>query len=715
MNKKKAKISLALLAVITIFLAYTVTIGIGKTGTGAMRNIILGLDLSGGVSITYEASGDEEPSAEDMSDTIYKLQQRVQGYSTEAQVYQEGSNRINIEIPGVSDANAILEELGKPGSLEFRLTDGTVVLTGNQVANAEAKQQQDNMGNREFVVQLELTEDGTKAFADATSENVGNVIQIVYDDNVISAPRVNEAITGGTAIISGMANAEEAQNLASSIRIGSLSLELTEIRSNVVGAQLGENAIRTSLIAGAIGLAIVIIFMIFVYALPGICAGIALIIYTLLILLTLNAFDLTLTLPGIAGIILSIGMAVDANVIIYARIREEIAAGISVQGAIQNGFKKAFSAIFDGNITTLIAAVVLNAMGTGSVKGFAQTLALGILLSMFTALVISRLLIKSFYALGFKDEKYYGKAKTRKAINFVGKWHVTFAIALVVLLSGPVAMGINSAAGNGILNLSMDFRGGTSTSVTFNEDLSIAQLDADVKPLFQNVTGDAEIQTQKVAGTNDVYIKTRVLSLDEREQVSKALQDAYGIEEKAITFETISSTVSNEMRTDAVIAVIVAAICILIYIWFRFKDIRFAGSAVIALMHDVLVVFACYAIMRISVGNTFIACMLTIVGYSINATIVIFDRIRENLAGMKNAAIEDVVNTSITETLTRSIYTSFTTFVMVAVLYILGVATIKEFSLPLMVGVIAGGYSSVCITGVLWYLMKRHSDKKTAK
>ena len=715
MNKKKAKISLVLLAVITIFLAYTVTIGIGKTGTGAMRNIILGLDLSGGVSITYEASGDEDPSAEDMSDTIYKLQQRVQGYSTEAQVYQEGSNRINIEIPGVSDANAILEELGKPGSLEFRLTDGTVVLTGNQVANAEAKQQQDNMGNREFVVQLELTEDGTKAFADATSENVGNVIQIVYDDNVISAPRVNEAITGGTAIISGMANAEEAQNLASSIRIGSLSLELTEIRSNVVGAQLGENAIRTSLIAGAIGLAIVIIFMIFVYALPGICAGIALIIYTLLILLTLNAFDLTLTLSGIAGIILSIGMAVDANVIIYARIREEIAAGISVQGAIQSGFKKALSAILDGNITTLIAAFVLNAMGTGSVKGFAQTLALGILLSMFTALVISRLLIKSFYALGFKDEKYYGKAKTRKSINFVGKWHVTFAIALVVLLSGPVAMGINSAAGNGILNLSMDFRGGTSTSVTFNEDLSIAQLDADVKPLFQNVTGDAEIQTQKVAGTNDVYIKTRVLSLDEREQVSKALQDAYGIEEKAITFETISSTVSNEMRTDAVIAVIVAAICILIYIWFRFKDIRFAGSAVIALMHDVLVVFACYAIMRISVGNTFIACMLTIVGYSINATIVIFDRIRENLASMKNAAVEDVVNTSITETLTRSIYTSFTTFVMVAVLYILGVATIKEFSLPLMVGVIAGGYSSVCITGVLWYLMKRHSDKKTAK
>lgn len=715
MNKKKAQISLVAIALVTVLFAYTVIFGIGKTGTGAMKNIILGLDLSGGVSITYEAVGDEDPSSEDMNDTVYKLQQRVQGYSTEAQVYQEGSNRINIEIPGVSDANQILEELGKPGSLEFRLSDGTVVLTGTQVATATAKQQQNQTtGAMEFVVQLDLNDDGAKAFADATTANVGKQIMIVYDDEVISAPVVNEAITGGTAIISGMSSAEEAKNLASSIRIGSLSLELNEIRSNVVGAQLGENAIRTSLIAGAIGLAIVIVFMIAVYALPGICAGIALILYTLMILLLLNAFDLTLTLPGIAGIILSIGMAVDANVIIYARIREEIAAGVAVKAAIRTGFKKALSAILDGNITTLIAAFVLNMMGTGSVKGFAQTLALGIVLSMFTALVISRLLITSFYALGFQDEKYYGRAKERKVIDFVGKWKVTFLISLVCILAGPVFMGIQSASGNGALNLSMDFRGGTSTSVTFNEDLSIAQLDSDVKPLFQNVTGDAEIQTQKVAGTNDVYIKTRVLTLDEREQVSKAIQDAYDVEEKAITFETISSTVSSEMRQDAFVAVLIATVCILIYIWFRFKDIRFAGSAVLALLHDVLVVFACYAVVRISVGNTFIACMLTIVGYSINATIVIFDRIRENLKIMNKSPLEDIVNTSITETLTRSIYTSFTTFIMVAVLYVLGVATIKEFSLPLIVGVVAGGYSSVCITGALWYLLKKRAAAKSA-
>ena len=712
MNKKKARIVLVGMIALLAVLVYTTVFGIGKTGTGSVKNIILGLDLSGGVSITYEAKGDQSPTDEQMKDTVYKLQQRVQGYSTEAQVYQEGSDRINIEIPGVSDANAILTELGKPGSLEFRLTDGTVVLTGNQVQTATAKTQQNEMGNREYVVQLELNKEGTEAFATATSENVGNVIEIVYDDNVISSPRVNEAITGGTAYISGMSSAEEAQNLASSIRIGSLSLELEEIRSNVVGAQLGEDAIKTSLIAGGIGIVIVMLFMIWAYALPGVVAAISLLIYVGLDLVLLNAFDMTLTLPGIAGIILSIGMAVDANVIIYARIREEISAGKSVKASIKTGFQKALSAILDGNITTLIAAFVLNLMGTGSVKGFAQTLALGIVLSMITALLISRLLVNAFYELGFKDEKYYGKAKKLKTINFVGKKNICFIISLVLILVGPVSMAINSAAGNGALNLSMDFKGGTSTSVTFDEDMSIEQLDSDVKPIIRDITGDAEIQTQKVAGSNQVYIKTRVLSVDEREQVSAALQDAYGLEEKDISFETISSTVSNEMRRDAVVAVIIAALCMLVYIWFRFKDIRFAGSAVLALLHDVLVVFACYALVRISVGNTFIACMLTIVGYSINATIVIFDRIRENLVLMKKASLSEIVNASITQTLTRSIYTTFTTFVMILVLYILGVATIKEFALPLIVGVLAGGYSSVCITGSLWYVMKKGVKSK---
>ena len=257
--------------------------------------------------------------------------------------------------------------------------------------------------------------------------------------------------------------------------------------------------------------------------------------------------------------------------------------------------------------------------------------------------------------------------------------------------------------------------GGTSTNVTFNEDMSIADIDAKVKPVVQGVTGDADIQTQKVSGTNQVIIKTRELTLDERQSLNEALKESFDVDESLITAESISSTVSNEMRSDAVVAVIVATICMLLYIWFRFKDVRFATSAVAALVHDVLVVLAFYAVSRISIGNTFIACMLTIVGYSINATIVIFDRIRENLKAMsKKTELSEVVNASITQTLTRSIYTSFTTFVMIAVLYVLGVPSIREFALPLIVGVVCGGYSSVCITGALWYVMKTKLGKKKA-
>ena len=670
--------------------------------------------------------GDEEPSAEDMSDTIYKLQQRVQNYSTEASVYQEGSNRINIEIPGVTDANAILQELGKPGSLTFQLEDGTVILNGTDVVSSEAVTQRDQtLGNTEYVVSLTFSEEGAKAFAEATSENVGNPIYIVYDEQVISAPTVRTAITDGKCVIEGSFTAESASNLASSIRIGSLSLELEEIRSNVVGAQLGEQAISTSLIAGLIGLIIVIIFMIIVYKVPGVIAGLSLAIYAGLELVALNAFDMTLTLAGIAGVILSIGMAVDANVIIYARIREEIASGKTVKSSIDVGFKKALSAIIDGNVTTLIAAIVLNFMATGSVKGFAQTLALGIVLSMFTACVISRLLVNAAYAMGMKDEKYYGKAREVKTINFLGKRNLFFLISLVLVLSGPASMLINKAAGNGILNLSMEFRGGTSTDVTFNDDYSIDDIDAKIKPVIQEVIGEAEIQAQKVSGGNEVIFKTRALTVDEREELSAKLDENFGIAEyttesgateKSVSFETISSTISNEMRKDAVVAVIIAVICMLIYIWFRFSDIRFGASAVLALVHDVLVVFACYAVVRISIGNTFIACMLTIVGYSINATIVIFDRIRENFKAQKKGSdLAEIVNRSITQTLTRSIYTSFTTFVTIAALYIIGVPSIKEFALPLMVGIVAGGYSSVCITGALWYIMKKRSVSKNSK
>lgn len=722
MNKKKGVLSLILTAALIILLAYTCIVGFGPTGTGAAKNIKLGLDLAGGVSITYQVK-DENPTDEQMSDTIYKLQRRVEQYSTEATVYQEGDDRISIEIPGVTDANAILEELGQPGNLEFQTSDGETVLTGADVATASARSGQDDMGNTEYTVELDLTDEGAQKFADATEANVGNQIAIIYDGETISSPVVNEAITGGTAYITGDFTYEEAENLASTIRIGGLQLGLEELRSNVVGAQLGEQAVSTSVQAGAVGLALVFVFMCFVYLLPGLASSLALLIYTGIVLVILNAFNVTLTLPGIAGIILGIGMAVDANVIIFARVKEEMTKGKSVRNSLKAGFHKAMSAIIDGNVTTLIAAAVLWFRGSGTVKGFAQTLAIGIIVSMFTALVITRMIVYAFYAVGIRSEKlYYRPRKQREHINFVGKKAIFFAISLILIVAGFGVAGYNAARGNGAMNYSLEFQGGTSTNVTFNEDYSIEEIDDQIIPVVEEAIGDRNVQAQKVAGSNQIIFKTTTLDLDTREALNQAMVDNFQADESLITFENISSTVSSEMRMDAIVAVITATVLMLLYIWFRFKDIRFATSAVLALLHDVLIVALFYAVARISVGNTFIACILTIFGYSINATIVIFDRIREELKlSPKNEALDSIVNRSITQTLTRSIYTSLTTFITIAVLFVMGVSSIREFALPLMVGVVCGAYSSVCITGSLWYVMrtkiggKKKAAEKTGK
>ena len=755
MKKSRAVISLIVFVLILGLLGYTAVYGVGSDKSGSASGIKLGLDLAGGVSITYQVVGEENPSSEDMGDTIYKLQQRVQNYSTEAQVYQEGTDRINIEIPGVSDANAILEELGKPGSLYFisetdsegninyqagfgideegnlvtqyimtktideLLADGSVILTGTDVADAQARAQQDRqMGNIENIVALTLNDTGKAAFAAATEKayNNGESIAIFYDDAIVSAPNVNAVITDGNAIITmGQGGAAEAERLASTIRIGGLKLELEELRSNVVGAQLGSEAIHSSLIAAAVGFALVVVFMIAVYYISGLAASLALCLYAELMVILLYAFEATLTLPGIAGIILSVGMAVDANVIIFARIREELATGKTVQSSIKIGFSKAMSAILDGNITTLIAAIVLYFMGSGTIRGFSITLMLGIILSMFTALFVTKFLLNALYAVGIQSEKAYGVGKEKKMINFLSKRYLFFGLSVAVIVIGFIVMGINKSQMDMPLNYSLDFVGGTSTTMTLNEDMSIEEIDARIVPLIEGITGDSNVQTTKVAGSNQVIIKTRTLNVEERERFANTMVTNFGVDENSITAETISATISSEMQAAAIKAIVVATILMLLYIWFRFKDIRFGASSVIALVHDVLVVLAFYAIVKVSVGNTFIACMLTIVGYSINATIVIFDRIRENLRDKKDREeLQDLVNRSISQTLSRSIFTSLTTFFMVASLEVFGVSSIREFALPLIAGIVCGTYSSICLTGAMWYVFRTKFVKKAS-
>ena len=746
MKKSKAIIILLCALLVLLGVGYVDLNGVDAEGTASASDISLGLDLAGGVSITYQVVGDEEPDATDMADTIAKLQKRVENYSKEAIVYQEGTDRINIEIPGVTDANRILEELGRPGSLYFIAetdkdgnanysmqavtdaqgnvsyayalnktidelkADGSIMLEGTDVKNATAGSIKDQtMGNSTYAVDLVMTEEGTKKFEEATRNayEKGETLGIYYDGSFVSVPSVKGVFSDGNAQISPMSSYEEAESLASTIRIGGLKLELEELHSKVVGAQLGVEAISTSLKAAVIGFIVVAVFMIAVYFLPGFASVIALGIYVALVVLLLNGFDMTLTLSGIAGIILSIGMAVDANVIVFARIREELATGKTVKSAMQIGYDKALSAIIDGNVTTLIAAAVLWLLGPGTVKGFAQTLALGIVLSMFTALVVTKYIMKAFYALGLKDPKWYGVGKEHKTVNFLGKKGIFFGLSLAVILAGFITMGVYKMNTGDALNYSLEFKGGTATTVTFDKSYTLEEINSEMVPLIENTTGSA-VQIQTVQGSNEVIFKTGSLDVDQRQALNQMFVDNFGVDETLITSETISSTISNEMKSDTILAVVVAIICMLIYIRFRFSDIRFGVSSIACLLHDVLVVITFYALARVSVSNTFIACLLTIVGYSINATIVIFDRVRENMAVMtKKDDLQDVVNHSITQTLSRSLFTSLTTLVMVGALYIWGVTSIRDFALPLMVGIICGAYSSVCIAGALWYVLRK--------
>lgn len=725
MKKTKRNAVLVIIAFLLVLGVAIYTAIFGVADRGKVEYIKLGLDLKGGLSVTYEIQEDDY-SDKDLEDTKYKIEQRVEAYTNEYSVYEDGDKKITAEIPGVTNADEILNALNIEGKLEFLDPDNytkwsqgqeyEAALTGDDIKNATAGIDSDN-GN-DNVVQLAFTDEGAQKFADVTAANVGNIVYIIYDNKVVSAPTVQSAITGGSAEINKIGSYEEAEQLATTIRIGALPLTLKQVRSNIVGATLGSDAISTSLKAGAIGIALVFLIMIIVFRIPGLVASFALAFYTILDLLVLNLFNVTLTLPGIAGVILSVGMAVDANVIIFTRIKEELADGKSVKQAVKGGFHNALSAIIDGNVTTLIAALVLGIFGTGTIKGFAITLAIGVVLSVFTALAVSQSLLTALVNLGVTDAKYFGVAREPKKTNFVKAGKFCMLGSLIVIIACFCMMPVNNKSKGSPLNFSVEFAGGTSLTVGFDKEYSLSEAEKDIVPVIAEAAGigEAGISVQTVSGTNEIVFKMPELSDDgtddsQMSKVRSALTDKLGADVKEAN--VISGSVSSEMSKNAIFSVILAAILMLIYIAIRFHDVKFGASAVIALLHDVAMVFCLYIILRLTVGNTCIACLLTIVGYSINATIIIFDRVRENIGVMKpkKVSYKDIVNLSINQTFSRTIYTSLTTFVTIFVLYIMGVASIKEFALTLMAGVVIGAYSSVCITGPLWYYMKTKLGK----
>lgn len=725
MKKTKRNAVLVIIAFLLVLGVAIYTAIFGVADRGKVEYIKLGLDLKGGLSVTYEIQEDDY-SDKDLEDTKYKIEQRVEAYTNEYSVYEDGDKKITAEIPGVTNADEILNALNIEGKLEFLDPDNytkwsqgqeyEAALTGDDIKNATAGIDSDN-GN-DNVVQLVFTDAGAQKFADVTSANVGKIVYIIYDNKVVSAPTVQSAITGGSAEINKISTYEEAEQLATTIRIGALPLTLKQVRSNIVGATLGSDAISTSLKAGAIGIALVFLIMIIVFRIPGLVASFALAFYTILDLLVINLFNVTLTLPGIAGVILSVGMAVDANVIIFTRIKEELADGKSVKQAVKGGFHNALSAIIDGNITTLIAALVLGIFGTGTIKGFAITLAIGVVLSVFTALAVSQSLLTALVNLGVTDSKYFGVAREPKKTNFVKAGKFCMIGSLLVIIVCFCMMPVFNKSKGSPLNFSVEFAGGTSLTVGFDKEYTLSEAESDIVPVIAEAAGigEAGISVQTVSGTNEIVFKMPELSDDgtddsQMSKVRSALTDKLGADVKEAN--VISGSVSSEMSKNAIFSVALAAILMLIYIAIRFHDVKFGASAVIALLHDVAMVFCLYIILRLTVGNTCIACLLTIVGYSINATIIIFDRVRENIGVMKPKKVtyKDIVNLSINQTFSRTIYTSLTTFVTIFVLYIMGVASIKEFALTLMAGVVIGAYSSVCITGPLWYYMKTKLGK----
>lgn len=725
MKKTKRNAVLVIIAFLLVLGVAIYTAIFGVADRGKVEYIKLGLDLKGGLSVTYEIQEDDY-SDKDLEDTKYKIEKRVEAYTNEYSVYEDGDKKITAEIPGVTNADEILEALNIEGKLEFLDPDNytkwsqgqeyEAAITGDDIKNATAGIDSDN-GN-DNVVQLAFTDEGAQKFADVTAANVGKIVYIIYDNKVVSAPTVQSAITGGSAEINKIGSYEEAEQLATTIRIGALPLTLKQVRSNIVGATLGSDAISTSLKAGAIGIALVFLIMIIVFRIPGLVASFALAFYTILDLLVINLFNVTLTLPGIAGVILSVGMAVDANVIIFTRIKEELADGKSVKQAVKGGFHNALSAIIDGNVTTLIAALVLGIFGTGTIKGFAITLAIGVVLSVFTALAVSQSLLTALVNLGVTDAKYFGVAREPKKTNFVKAGKFCMLGSLIVIIACFCMMPVNNKSKGSPLNFSVEFAGGTSLTVGFDKEYSLSEAEKDIVPVIAEAAGigEAGISVQTVSGTNEIVFKMPELIDDgtddsQMSKVRSALTDKLGADVKEAN--VISGSVSSEMSKNAIFSVILAAILMLIYIAIRFHDVKFGASAVIALLHDVAMVFCLYIILRLTVGNTCIACLLTIVGYSINATIIIFDRVRENIGVMKpkKATYKDIVNLSINQTFSRTIYTSLTTFVTIFVLYIMGVASIKEFALTLMAGVVIGAYSSVCITGPLWYYMKTKLGK----
>lgn len=719
MNQTLKRVLAILVLAVTVFAWYVSIFGIGSINS-AKDALKYGLDIDGGVYVVMEAQtdlkGDELRDLMEQTRAVIDNRVNQMGVA-ESSVTIEGEKRIRVEIPGAENAEEAISAVGKTAQLQFLLADGSVVLDGSHVKDAQI-----STDGSYYKILLEFDSEGASLFEEGTrkaynrevtsviNEVTSNQIAIVLDDEIIVHPDVKSVISGGNCEITGRYTKEEASTTAALIRGGALPVDLVEVQTSVQSATIGADALDKSIVAGAIGMLLVFILMIAYFGMLGIVADIALMLYVALFIWSMSAFNVVMTLPGIAALILSIGMAVDANVIIFTRIKEEICAGKSIRVAVNAGFKNALKTVLDAQITTLIAAVVLYEVGTTSVKGFALTLMIGIVISIFTAVIITQLFISLLAeSKKFAKNKYFGvkedgtpKQFLHKSFSFIKNRKIFYIISAVIIILG---MGMSLVRG---LNYGIDFTGGTMIQVDMHKEVPISEVEdaIDEFNLDPSIIYAGENNTQ-------VVIKT-IESLDneKRAEVVDALGESFGVtEEDVLASEQFGPSVGDELKKNAVKAVVIASIGMLIYIIFRFKSWKYGFSAVVGVAHDVLMVIAFYGIFGFTVNNPFIAAILTLVGYSINDTIVIFDRIRENKQLYKKDGSEVNIDRSINSTLNRTIMTSLTTLVVMIPLCIMVSASIREFIIPLMAGVIVGCYSSIFVCSPLYYDLCRSGEE----
>ena len=704
------------------------------------KKIALGLDIQGGTSFLIRLmQGDKPITKTNLEQAVEVIRKRVDYFGGgEPVISPVGADRILVQIPGLDPAK-IMEartQLSRVAKLEFRLVypdngerlraidAGTEVIPPEYRIESYKMQQSEGKkpieerllvkkkadlggdrvtasnayyGNEGWTVQLKFDGEGAKKFGEITEANKGHRFAIVLDGNIQSAPTIRDAIYGGDAIITGRFGEEEARDLASVLE-NPLQTPVSIEEERSVSPTLGADSIRSSVLAGLVGLALTLMGVLFYYKFAGLIANLALIVNIILLMGALTMFNFVLTLPGIAGIILTIGLAVDASVLIYERLREELALGKSLKIAVRAAYEKAFSSIIDANVTTLITAAILFWKASGPVKGFAISLTLGILASMFTALIVGRNCFSWFVDTGVVKRVSMLHLISSKHINFLGKGFLATMCSLALIIAGATAFVVR-----GDKNFGVDFKGGDLLSLSTPKAVSVGQVRDALKPIH---LADSPIQQSQEAGKTFVTIRSPINTSENiNRQIKQTMPDAgFKVERE----ERVGALVGGELAKNSLVALGIGIFGILIYVTFRF-ELSFAIGAIVALLHDVLITVGVFSLLGRELTLTMVGAVLTIAGYSINDTIVVYDRIREGLASGRRGTIEQIMNESINQTLSRTILTSGVTLIPICCLFFFGGAVLHDFALAIIIGVVVGTYSSIFIASpiVLWWTKAR--------